>query len=45
MLPEKFSPTGDYSDRQLDRARGFRLLAHAEIEAFLEDIGAIIYFS
>lgn len=39
MLPATFSPTGDYSDRQLDRARGFRLLAHAEIEAFLEDIG------
>lgn len=39
MLPQKFSPTGDYSDRQLDRARGFRVLAHAEIEAFLEDLG------
>lgn len=39
MLPQEFSPTGDYSDRQLDRARGFRLLAHAEIEAYLEDIG------
>jgi len=38
MLPENFSPTGDYSDRQLDRARGYRLLAHAEIEAFIEDI-------
>lgn len=38
MLPEKFSPTGDYTDRQLDRARGYRLLAHAEIEAYLEDI-------
>lgn len=38
MLPSKFSPTGDYSDRQLDRVRGYRLLAHAEIEAFVEDI-------
>lgn len=38
MLPGTFSPTGDYSERQLDRARGFRLLAHAEIEAFIEDI-------
>lgn len=37
MLPANFSPTGDYSERELDRARGFRLLAHAEIEAFLED--------
>lgn len=38
MLPAKFSPTGDYSNRQLDRARGYRLLAHAEIESFIEDI-------
>lgn len=38
MLPAKFSPTGDYSSGQLDRARGYRLLVHAEIEAFLEDI-------
>lgn len=38
MLPHKFSPTGDYGDRQLDRARGYRLLVHAEIEAFIEDV-------
>jgi hypothetical protein len=38
MLPQNFSPTGDYSDRQLDRARGYRLLVHAEIESFLEDV-------
>jgi hypothetical protein len=38
MLPERFSPTGDYSDRQLDRARGYRLLVHAEIESYLEDV-------
>lgn len=38
MLPKRFSATGAYSDRELDRARGYRLLAHAEIEAFLEDI-------
>jgi hypothetical protein len=38
MLPAKFSPTGDYSNRQLDRARGYRLLVHAEIEAFIEDV-------
>jgi hypothetical protein len=37
MLPREFSPTGVYSEMQLDRARGFRLLAHAEIEAFLEE--------
>ncbi len=38
MLPASFSSTGDYSSRQLDRARGYRLLVHAEVEAFLEDI-------
>lgn len=38
MLPRTFSPTGDYSDRQLDRARGYRLLVHAEIESYLEDV-------
>lgn len=38
MLPGKFSPIGNYSERQLDRTRGYRLLVHAEIEAFIEDI-------
>jgi hypothetical protein len=38
MLPSSFDPTGSYSLRQFDRARGYRLLAHAEIEACLEDL-------
>lgn len=38
LLPPKFSPTGDYTDRQLDLARGYRLLVHAEIESYLEDV-------
>lgn len=38
MLPRKFSPTGAYTDRQLDLARGYRLLVHAEIESYLEDV-------
>lgn len=37
LLPLPFSKTGTYSDRQIDRARGYRLLVHAEFEAFLED--------
>jgi hypothetical protein len=37
MLPARFSATGSYSDRQQDRARGYRLLIHAEIESYLED--------
>lgn len=35
MLP-RFSPTGTYLGRHHDRTRGFRLLAHAEVEAYLE---------
>jgi hypothetical protein len=38
LLPAKFSPTGVYTDKQIDMARGFRVLAHAEIESYLEEI-------
>jgi len=38
LLPVKFSATGDYTDIQMDHARGYRLLAHAEIESYLEDV-------
>jgi len=38
FLPHTFSPTGLYTDRQQDLARAFKLLAHAELEAFIEDI-------
>jgi hypothetical protein len=38
-LPAKFHETGVYPDRVFDRTRGFRVLAHAEIEACLEDLG------
>jgi hypothetical protein len=37
FLPALPSPTGDYTEEELDHARGYRLLVHAEIEAFLED--------
>ena len=37
LLPANFSLTGDYTDRQQDRARGYRLLVHAEIDSYLED--------
>lgn len=39
LLPKTFDPTGTYSDRVYDRARGFRVLAHAEIESCVEDLG------
>lgn len=38
MLPENFSEIGEYTEKELDLARGYKLLAHAEIESFLEDI-------
>lgn len=38
MLPRRFSPTGTYTGCTQDRARGYRLLVHAEIEAYLEDM-------
>ena len=38
LLPKKFDSTGNYSERQRDRASAFLLLSHAEIEAYLEDI-------
>jgi len=37
-LPAKFDETGSYSARKIDRVRGFRVLAHAEIESCLEDL-------
>lgn len=42
LLPTVFSATGEYSDEELDRARGYRLLVHAEIEAYLEDISRAV---
>jgi hypothetical protein len=37
FLPVTFSPTGAYDPVSLDHARAFILLAHAEIESYLED--------
>lgn len=36
FLPTAFSQNGTYSAAQLDNARAFRVLAHAELEHFLE---------
>lgn len=38
FLPKSFSSTGAYSARQVDLTRAYRVLVHAEIEAFIEDI-------
>lgn len=37
LLPAKFSLLGLYSDRVYERTRAFRVLTHAEFEAFIED--------
>lgn len=37
LLPARFDPTGTYPDRIHERARAFRLLIHAEFEAYIED--------
>ncbi len=37
LLPATFSSIGNYTEKQLDKARGYRLLVHAEIESYLED--------
>src|SRR5690349_16371625 len=37
LLPAKFSKTGVYTQRQSTRALAFRVLAHAELEAYFED--------
>lgn len=40
LLPRALSSTGQYSDRVYDRARAYRLLAHAEVEACIEDLAS-----
>jgi len=42
LLPTTFSDTGDYPERVRDRTRGFRVLVHAEIENYLEDLAVNI---
>lgn len=37
LLPIQFDLTGSYTPQIFDQARGFIALAHAEIEAFIED--------
>jgi hypothetical protein len=37
FLPAAFSPIGQYTVKEYDFARAYLVLAHAEIEAFIED--------
>lgn len=38
LITKEFSEIGDYEEHVKDMARGYRLLAHAEIESYLEDV-------
>jgi hypothetical protein len=37
FIPATFSETGSYEDRTLDHTRAFVVLAHAEMESYIED--------
>jgi len=37
FLPSQFNPIGRYSRREYDLARAYVVLAHAELEAYIED--------
>jgi len=37
FLPKQFNPVGKYSRREHDLARAYVVLAHAELEAYIED--------
>ena len=37
LLPEAFDPSGDYTQEELVKALAFRVLAHAELESYMED--------
>lgn len=36
FLPKQFSSMGVYSELQMDRARAYRILCHAEVESYIE---------
>ncbi len=38
LLPKTFDPTGNYPDRVLTATLAYRVLSHAEIESYLEDL-------
>lgn len=42
LLPQEFSKTGEYTNQVLEIARGYKLLVHAEIEAYIEDAAVTI---
>ena len=43
LLPDEFSPTGDYEDKIRYEAMAFLLLSHAELEIYFEESARAIY--
>lgn len=38
LLPRNYSPTGNYKESTYERVRGFKLLVHAELEYYFEEL-------
>ena len=38
FLPKQWNPTGSYNNKVFDQTRAYKILAHAEIESFIEEI-------
>lgn len=41
-LPHTFDPTGSYSDSTLEKVRAYKVLAHAEMEYYFEEVALSI---
>ena len=41
-LPSAFSPTGSYSDNVYEKVRAYKVLVHAEMEYYFEEIALLI---
>lgn len=38
FLPEEFSPTGEYEDIVYEHTRAYKVLTHAELEYYFEEV-------
>src|SRR4051812_39432801 len=45
LLPQVFDPTGSYDDNVFTKALAYRVMAHAEFEAYVEDRVRELYVS
>lgn len=42
FLPEEFSPTGEYADIVYEHTRAYKVLTHAELEYYFEEVAKAI---